>query len=123
MIGWHFGVVFFRGHGFLGVEAMATFITNSDYEEKDSDPIRLEPGDEVTTGPADQAWPGWVWATDAAGNDGYVPEMILKAAGQGRFSVTEAFDPTVLTIRRGDRIESTRSWISCGAGLVTASTA
>ncbi|MEI6175949.1 MAG: SH3 domain-containing protein [Verrucomicrobiota bacterium] len=87
---------------------MTTFTANSDYEEKDSDPIRLKPGDVIQTGPADRAWPGWVWATDANGNDGYVPEEILKPLGEGSFTVTEAFDPTVLTIRRGDLLTSVR---------------
>ena len=87
---------------------MPTYIASSDYEEKDSDPIRLEPGDEVRAGPPDRAWPGWVWATDAAGNDGYVPMEILKPLGDGRFSATQSFDPTVLTIRRGDPLESLR---------------
>ena len=87
---------------------MSNFIANSDYEEKDSDPIRLQPGDEVREGPADRAWPGWVWATDAAGNDGYVPEEILKPLGDGRFTASEAFDPAVLTIRRGDHLVSLR---------------
>jgi Variant SH3 domain len=87
---------------------MSAFTANSDYEEKDSHPIRLQPGDRIRTGRADQTWPGWVWATDSHGNDGYVPAEILQAAENGRFSVTEAFDPTVLTIRRGDRLTSLR---------------
>ena len=49
---------------------MATFKANADYEDKDSNPIHLEPGDEVTAGVMDRAWPGWVWATDNNGNDG-----------------------------------------------------
>lgn len=85
---------------------MPTFTANADYEEKDSDPIRLQPGDEITAGPPDQAWPGWVWATHASGADGYVPGEILRPLGGGRFIATAAFDPTVLTIRRGDRLES-----------------
>lgn len=87
---------------------MTTFTANADYEEKDSDPIRLEPGDEVTVGVADHAWPGWVWATDRNDNDGYVPEEILEPLGEGRFAAITAYDPTVLTIKRGDRIESLR---------------
>jgi hypothetical protein len=87
---------------------MASFIVNADYEEMDSDPIRLKPGDEISVGPADRAWPGWVWATDKDDNDGYVPECILEPLGEGRFAAIEAFDPTVLTVRRGDRIESLR---------------
>ena len=62
---------------------MPSFIANADYEEKDSDPIRLEPGDEITVGPVDRAWPGWVWAEDDSNNDGYVPEEILEPLGEG----------------------------------------
>ena len=87
---------------------MAIFTANADYEEKDSDPIQLESGDEVTVGVVDRAWPGWVWATDRDGNDGYVPEEILEPLGEGRFAATISYDPTVLTIKRGDRIESLR---------------
>ena len=87
---------------------MATFIANADYEEKDSDPIKLTAGDEITTGVADRAWPGWVWATDNNGNDGYVPEEILEPLAEGRFAALEDYDPTVLTIKRGDQIESLR---------------
>lgn len=85
---------------------MATFTANADYEDKDSNPIHLTAGDEVTVGIADRAWPGWVWATDNNGNDGYVPEEILEPLGEGRFAAMKDYDPTVLTIRRGDTIES-----------------
>lgn len=100
---------------------MATFTANSDYEEKDSDPLHLNPGDIIEAGPADKTWPGWVWAKDGRGNDGYVPESILKPAGDGRFEVLETFDPSVLTIRRGDQLESLRQihgwhWCRNGSG-------
>jgi hypothetical protein len=85
---------------------MPRFIANADYEEKDSDPIRLVPGDEITVGPVDRAWPGWVWAEDDKGNDGYVPEQILEPLGEGRFAALEAFDPATLIIRRGDELDS-----------------
>jgi hypothetical protein len=87
---------------------MASFTANSDYEENDSDPLYLNPGDEVRVGLADHAWPGWVWASDAAGNDGYVPEEILRPLGEGRFAALFSFDPAVLRIRRGDHLESLR---------------
>ena len=87
---------------------MTPFIANSDYEEKDSDPIRLQAGDEIRAGEADRTWPGWVWAIDGRGNDGYVPEEILEPLGDDRFQAREAFDPTVLTIRRGDHLQSIR---------------
>lgn len=100
---------------------MSAFTANSDYEEKDSHPIHLQPGDIIHTGRADQTWPGWVWATDAKGNDGYVPEAILEPASDGSFTVKEAFDPTVLTIRRGDKLSSLRQihgwhWCQNAAG-------
>ena len=57
---------------------MAKHTANSDYEDNDSEPIRLAPGDEVTVGAADRTWPGWVWASDVAGNDGYIREWKIS---------------------------------------------
>lgn len=87
---------------------MATFTANSDYEEKDNTPIRLAAGDQIKIGHADHAWPGWVWATDSAGNSGYIPEEILRPLGLDLHQVLEDFDPVVLTIRKGDALESLR---------------
>jgi hypothetical protein len=85
---------------------MPRFTANADYEEKDSHPLHLAPGDEVTVGPVDRAWPGWVWAEGDRDRDGYVPEAILEPLGEGRYAALEAFDPTTLVIRRGDELES-----------------
>ena len=87
---------------------MSAFTANSDYEEKDINPIRLKPGDIIRTGRADHTWPGWIWVINAEGNGGYVPEEILKPTDDSNFTATEAFDPTVLTIRRGDKLTSLR---------------
>ncbi|MBK1882889.1 hypothetical protein JIN85_10710 [Luteolibacter pohnpeiensis] len=87
---------------------MASFTANADYEEKDRNPLALEAGDEVTVGPEDRAWPGWIWARDNSGRSGYVPDNMLEPLGEGRFAVTEDFDPTVLTVKRGDTLESVR---------------
>lgn len=88
--------------------AMAKFVANADYQERDSSPIELRAGQEVTVGPVDRAWPGWVWAIDGRGRGGYVPEEILEPLGEGRFAAMEDFDPTVLDIRKGDELESLR---------------
>ena len=85
---------------------MPRFTANADYEEKDNDPIKLSAGDEVTVGPVDRAWPGWVWAEDGRGRRGYVPEKILEPMGEGRFALIEDFDPSVLSVKRGDSLES-----------------
>ncbi len=87
---------------------MPRFIANADYEEKDRDPIRLRVGDRVEAGPADRAWPGWVWVRDDAGRSGYVPEEILRPVDDGTRELTEDFDPTVLAVSRGDALESLR---------------
>ena len=105
--------------GMLHPSSMPRFTATADYEEKDSDPIRLEPWDEITVGPVDRVWPGWVWAEDDKGNDGYVPEQILEPLGEGRFAAIESFDPTVLVIRRGDELESLKQihgWHWCRNG-------
>lgn len=85
-----------------------TYTASSDYEEKDRDPLRLEVGDRVEVGAADRTWPGWVWAKNPAGKGGYVPQEILKEAGEGWCELIEPFDPAVLTIKRGDRLDSLR---------------
>jgi hypothetical protein len=95
-----------RGVQWMIPQPMQRFTANADYQETDSRPIRLEVGDEVTAGPPDRAWPGWIWAADVHGNHGYVPEDWLETLDDGRFRVSQAFDPTVLTVRRGDRLDS-----------------
>lgn len=87
---------------------MPQFTANADYEEKDSMPLRLERGDIVHTGPADHTWPGWIWASDDQGRAGYLPQELLEPIDDGTAKATGTFDPTVLTIRRGDRLESLR---------------
>ena len=90
------------------IASLDKFVANADYEERDSNPVNLRAGQEITVGPVDRAWPGWVWAIDGNGRGGYVPEEILEPLGEGRFSVMEAFDPTVLAVKRGDALESIR---------------
>lgn len=87
---------------------MPAFTANADYEEKAPGLQPLRPGAEITAGPADRTWPGWIWAVGSAGFAGYLPEQILRPLDSGRFTVSETFDPTVLTIRRGDPLESLR---------------
>lgn len=87
---------------------MAKFVANADYEERDSDPLVLKAGDVVRLGGVDEAWPGWVWASDESGKDGYVPERIISRTDAGHCTVNEDFDPAVLTIRRGETLESLR---------------
>jgi hypothetical protein len=82
------------------------FIANADYEERDTNPLHLAAGQEVTTGPADREWPGWIWVGDSSGRNGYVPTEILEPLGEDRWAATEDFDPTVLKVRRGDAITS-----------------
>ena len=82
------------------------FVVNADYEERNTHAIHLEPGQEVTSGPADCVWPGWVWATDSNGRSGYVPEEFLEPLGEDRWAALEPFDPTVLKVRRGDKVNS-----------------
>lgn len=82
------------------------FTANADYEENNTQAICLEPGQEVTSGPEDKAWPGWIWATDSSGRNGYVPAEYLEPLGEDRWAALQAFDPTVLKITRGDQLTS-----------------
>ncbi len=89
-------------------EPAARYIANADYEERDSRPLHLAAGDRVRTGAPDRAWPGWIWAVGADGRAGYIPAEILRPLDDGIAEALDAFDPSVLTIRRGDRLASLR---------------
>lgn len=82
------------------------FIANSDYEENNTQAIHLKAGQEITSGPADKTWPGWVWATDSFERKGYVPADILEPLGEDRWAAIEDFDPTVLKVKKGDELKS-----------------
>lgn len=81
---------------------------NSDYEENHVNPMNLVAGQEVTSGPADKAWPGWIWVTDSGGRSGYVPASQLEPLGEDRWAAIADFDSTVLKVSRGDVVESVR---------------
>lgn len=98
------------------------YTANADYEERNTEALYLAPGDVVETGPADRAWPGWIWVIGANGRSGYVPTEMLSPLEDGKSTAAEAFDPTVLAIRRGDRLTSLRQihgwhWCQNEAGI------
>lgn len=98
------------------------YTANADYEERNTEALHLAPGDVVETGPADRAWPGWIWVIGANGRSGYVPTEMLSPLEDGKSTAAEAFDPTVLAIRRGDRLTSLRQihgwhWCQNEAGI------
>lgn len=84
------------------------YIANADYEERNTRALHLNAGQEVTSGPADTTWPGWVWASDSDDRSGYVPAEILEPLGEDRWAAMEEFDPTVLKLTRGDEVTSTK---------------
>ena len=84
------------------------FKVNADYEENNVNPMNLTAGQEVTSGPADRAWPGWIWVTDSNGRNGYVPAEILEPLGEDRWAAMEDFDSTVLRVSKGNEVESLR---------------
>jgi len=88
--------------------AIMHYTANADYEEHNSEALHLAPGDRVKAGAEDRAWPGWVWVVGESGRCGYVPKEILSQPDVGEAIALEAFDPSVLAIRRGDRITSLR---------------
>ncbi len=46
-------------------------------------PIRGAAGEQWTLGREDDEYPGWIWATDTAGRQGWVPTAWLRVEGDG----------------------------------------
>jgi hypothetical protein len=82
------------------------FIANADYEENNTRALHLIAGQEVTSGPEDKTWPGWIWATDVEGRCGYVPQDFLEPLGEDRWAAITDFDPSVLKVKKGDSVSS-----------------
>lgn len=60
---------------------MATYRAVKPWPVHYPDPIRGAAGDRLTLGRRDDEFPGWVWATAAAGRAGWVPESWLRVEG------------------------------------------
>jgi hypothetical protein len=61
---------------------MPTYRAVKAWEVHYPDPITGQAGDRLALGRRDDEYPGWIWATDAAGRAGWVPESWLRVAGE-----------------------------------------
>ena len=75
----------------------------SGHEIPARDPMRLEPGDEVTVGERDTQWPAFVFVTGASG-EGWVPSRHLSAS-DGTASVITSYNTTELNLASGEEVE------------------
>lgn len=74
----------------------------SDHEVPAREPIRLEPGDEVTVGERDTQWPAFVFVTGGSG-EGWVPSRHLSASA-GSAAVITPYDTTELELAAGEEV-------------------
>lgn len=75
----------------------------SSHEVPAREPIRLEPGDEVTVGERDTQWPAFVFVTGATG-EGWVPSRYLSADA-GAAVVITPYDTTELELTAGEEVD------------------
>ncbi|MDF1594761.1 MAG: SH3 domain-containing protein [Acidimicrobiia bacterium] len=80
------------------------------------DPIVVAPGEHVSVGRRDVAWPGFVWCIGSGGEEGWVPEEALMFEGDSSAIVARSYDAQELTVRVGDSVRATESiagWTWC----------
>ncbi|HNS39005.1 MAG: peptide-binding protein [Anaerolineae bacterium] len=65
------------------------------------DPIRGAAGDRLALGHRDDEFPGWIWAVDAAGRQGWVPESWLRIEGEGGILLRD-YTAAELALEPGD---------------------
>lgn len=93
-----------------------THRANADYTVLDRNPLHLTQGQMVRLGPADKAWPGWVWAISADGRGSHVPEDHLRILDAGSAEVVRPFSARDLSVKRHERVTALREvkgWLWC----------
>jgi len=73
------------------------------HEKSNRPPIRVNPGDQVRTGPRDQIWSEYVFVITARG-EGWVPARHLESDAADTV-VLEAYDTTELSTQAGEELE------------------
>jgi hypothetical protein len=94
---------------------MKHYTANTNYTVVDRSPLHIEAGDNVTVGPRDKSWPGWIWVSTSEGRGSYVPADILEIDG-ATARVRTAFSARDLTVKQGERVEALREvsgWLWC----------
>ena len=89
-----------------------------DWDPPDQEPVVLSAGDVVIVGHRDTDWPGFLWCTDAAGLEGWVPEDYLVSIDFDRARVSQDYSAVELAVTAGDHVDALRSvagWWWCVA--------
>ncbi|MGF1552901.1 MAG: SH3 domain-containing protein [Paracoccaceae bacterium] len=90
-----------------------------DWTASYADPITLAAGEGLTLTGAQEIWDGhrWLWARNAAGREGWVPDSLVEV-GEDGIRARSAYSAVELSCRRGERLEAleeTHGWVRCRA--------
>lgn len=85
-----------------------------------ADPLTVHAGERVKLGKRDDEWPGWVWATNDAGQSGWMPERLIEAQGAAGTALRD-YTAQELDVQVGDEVtlhelESGWYWATDGEG-------
>ncbi|MFG2100998.1 SH3 domain-containing protein [Micromonospora echinaurantiaca] len=93
-----------------------------DHRAPDRPALRVKIGDVVTLGKNDEeTWPAFIWAVDAAGVGGWVPERYFRRLDEaGAAEVVHDYDTTELSADEGSVVEVVdvdvdSGWLWCRA--------
>ena len=68
------------------------------------DPLEVTAGERLALGKRDAEFPGWIWATNAAGKSGWAPENYLKISHTQGTAVRD-YTAAELTVEAGAELE------------------
>lgn len=85
-----------------------------------SDPLAIEPGDDLVVAERETIWSGWLWCTAPNGKSGWVPSAYVDRQGDTAIAL-RAYDAVELAVTPGEELlvedeESGWMWCSNAAG-------
>ena len=66
--------------------------------------LSVRAGDLLAFERRETEWPGWIWCTDSAGRQAWVPERWVEIKG-AQCRMRRAYDSRELSVRPGDQVE------------------
>ncbi|MGR3321513.1 MAG: SH3 domain-containing protein [Pseudooceanicola sp.] len=89
-----------------------------DWTRSYPDPIAIEAGARIALTGREDVWDGhrWLWARDAEGREGWVPDSMIRSDPDGLTEAAQDYSAMELTCHAGEVlevVEATHGWCLC----------